>query len=86
MLEKILLSDNSAFLGDEERKDESQGRYSPNLLGRLQVREAHMYVASFVLSVKVAYQYPHRTARKLSYKVDEHDTTCGRVNLSQRET
>jgi hypothetical protein len=37
MFEKILSNDSLAFQDDKERKCGSQGRYSPNLLGPLQV-------------------------------------------------
>ena len=37
MFEKVLSIDSSAFLGDEERKEELRGWYSPSLLGPLQV-------------------------------------------------
>ena len=57
MFEKVLPNDNSAFLGDGERRDGLQGRYSLNLLGPRQVRGAHMYVAPSDLSVKSDYQY-----------------------------
>jgi hypothetical protein len=57
MFEKVLSNENSAFLGDEERKDVLQGQYSLNLLGLLLVRGAHMYVAPSDFSVKSDYQH-----------------------------
>jgi hypothetical protein len=37
MFEKVLSIDRSAFLGNEEREKRLLGRYSPSLLGPLQV-------------------------------------------------
>ena len=37
MLEKILSTDYLALLGDKYREEELLGRYSPSLLGPLQV-------------------------------------------------